>query len=227
MSVVPDIQNIVATATMGTTLHLPTIVQQLPCAEFNSKRFAAVTTRLVWPKTTALFFGSGKVVCTGARTKNAARLAIMKYVQMVQKLGFRVGIFHFEIQNIVASSQVPFPVDLPKLRQEHSRTASYEPGLFPGLVFRPLDSATVFLIFRSGRVVITGAKDESVIQHDFAAMYALLLRYEGTPKHSALKPAEAWPASAFPQHSELHDPASLRVLCEDLASSNPTRVLPS
>jgi len=35
----------------------------------------------------------------------------------------------------------------------------YEPEQFPGLVFRPDDHPVVILIFASGKVVVTGAKD--------------------------------------------------------------------
>lgn len=40
------------------------------------------------PKTTALIFASGKMVVTGAKTENMARLAARKYARIVQKLGF-------------------------------------------------------------------------------------------------------------------------------------------
>jgi transcription initiation factor TFIID TATA-box-binding protein len=36
-------------------------------AEYNPKRFAAVIMRIRDPRTTALIFSSGKMVCTGAK----------------------------------------------------------------------------------------------------------------------------------------------------------------
>jgi transcription initiation factor TFIID TATA-box-binding protein len=38
-------------------------------------------------KTTALVFQSGKIVCTGAKTVDQARLASQEYVRTVQKAG--------------------------------------------------------------------------------------------------------------------------------------------
>lgn len=42
------------------------------------QRFAAVIMRIREPKTTALIFSSGKVVCTGAKSEENARLAARK-----------------------------------------------------------------------------------------------------------------------------------------------------
>lgn len=51
-------------------------------------RFAAVIMRLRDPKTTALIFSSGKMVCTGAKTEEDSNKASRKYAKIIQKLGF-------------------------------------------------------------------------------------------------------------------------------------------
>lgn len=60
-------------------------------AEYNPKRFAAVIMRIREPRTTALIFSSGKMVCTGAKSEDDSRLAARKYARIVQKLGFPVS----------------------------------------------------------------------------------------------------------------------------------------
>ena len=42
-------------------------------AEYNPKRFAAVIMRIREPRTTALIFSSGKMVCTGAKSEEDSR----------------------------------------------------------------------------------------------------------------------------------------------------------
>ena len=59
-------------------------------AEYNPKRFAAVIMRIREPRTTALIFSSGKMVCTGAKSEEDSRLAARKYARIIQKLGFPV-----------------------------------------------------------------------------------------------------------------------------------------
>ena len=56
-------------------------------AEYNPKRFAAVIMRIREPRTTALIFSSGKMVCTGAKSEDLSRLAARKYARVIQKLG--------------------------------------------------------------------------------------------------------------------------------------------
>jgi hypothetical protein len=43
--------------------------------------------RIREPKTTALIFASGKMVCTGAKSETESRLAAKKYARIIQKLG--------------------------------------------------------------------------------------------------------------------------------------------
>ena len=59
-------------------------------AEYNPKRFAAVIMLIREPRTTALIFSSGKMVCTGAKSEEDSRMAARKYARIVQKLGFQV-----------------------------------------------------------------------------------------------------------------------------------------
>lgn len=49
----------------------------LPCGA-AAQRFAAVIMRIREPKTTALIFASGKMVCTGAKSEAESRLAAKK-----------------------------------------------------------------------------------------------------------------------------------------------------
>jgi transcription initiation factor TFIID TATA-box-binding protein len=48
------------------------------------------------PRTTALIFGSGKMVCTGAKSEEDSLQAARRYARVIQKLGFPVG-YSFEI----------------------------------------------------------------------------------------------------------------------------------
>ena len=116
--------------------------------EYNPRRFAAVIMRIREPKTTALIFASGKVVCTGAKSEELAKIASRKYARIVQKLGFEARFLDFKVQNIVASCDVRFPIRLEGLASQHAHYSSYEPELFPGLIYRMLRPK---VCLRSGR----------------------------------------------------------------------------
>eukprot|EP00124_Ichthyophonus_hoferi_P004035 Ihof_evm1s400 gene=Ihof_evmTU1s400 len=156
--IIPQLQNIVSTVNLGTRLELKQIALHARNAEYNPKRFAAVIMRIREPKTTALIFASGKMVCTGAKSEEESKLAARKYARIIQKLGFPAKFTEFRIQNIVGSCDVKFPIRLEAIQIQHSQFANYEPELFPGLIYRMFDPKIVLLIFVSGKVVLTGAK---------------------------------------------------------------------
>lgn len=61
-----------------------------------------------------------------------------------------------EIQNVVASTGIDHELDLEALDQDLVG-ADFDPDNFPGLVYRTQDPKAAALIFRSGKVVCTGA----------------------------------------------------------------------
>ncbi len=80
--------------------------------------------RIREPKTTALIFASGKMVCTGAKSEDASKLAARKYARIIQKLGFPAKFTDFKIQNIVGSCDVKFPIRLEGLAYAHNHYSS-------------------------------------------------------------------------------------------------------
>lgn len=59
---------------------------------------------------------------------------------------------------MVGSCDVKFPIRLEGLVLTHSQFSSYEPELFPGLIYRMVKPRIVLLIFVSGKVVLTGKR---------------------------------------------------------------------
>eukprot|EP00210_Caulerpa_lentillifera_P000016 g15.t1 len=173
--IVPQLQNVVATCYLGRRLDLKHIAMHARNAEYNPKRFAAVIMRIRDPKTTALVFSSGKMVCTGAKSEQDVRLASRKFARIIQKLGFDDAKFmDFMVQNIVGSCDVGFQIRLEGLHYKHSLFSSYEPELFPGLIYRMKVPKVVLLIFVSGKVVLTGAKTRNEIYTAFENIYPAL-----------------------------------------------------
>jgi len=173
----PVLQNIVATCNLAVALDLKTIALHARNAEYNPKRFSAVIMRIREPKTTALIFKSGKMVVTGAKSEEAARLAARKYARIIQQLDFPARFTEFKIQNMVGSCDVKFPIRLEGLAYKHSHYSSYEPELFPGLIYRMVQPKIVLLIFVSGKVVLTGGKVRNEIYAAFEQIYPVLQEF--------------------------------------------------
>ncbi|KAF1986254.1 TBP-domain-containing protein [Aulographum hederae CBS 113979] len=173
-AIIPTLQNIVATVNLDCRLDLKTIALHARNAEYNPKRFAAVIMRIRDPKTTALIFASGKMVVTGAKSEDDSKLAARKYARIIQKLGFNAKFTDFKIQNIVGSADIRFPIRLEGLASRHHNFSSYEPELFPGLIYRMMRPKIVLLIFVSGKIVLTGAKFREEIYQAFRLIYPVL-----------------------------------------------------
>lgn len=62
------VENIVASATLGKSIDLPQVAPALEGVEYNLEQFPGLVYKLKEPKTAALIFGSGKLVCTGAKS---------------------------------------------------------------------------------------------------------------------------------------------------------------
>lgn len=171
---VPDVtmQNVVCTFNLGVPhVSLADLANQTPFVEYNPKKFAAATARILEPRTTALCFASGNMVCTGAKNEQLARLAARKYVYVLQQCGFAVQFHNFRIQNLVASTDVGGLLMLDEMATAYGACAGYEPDMFPGLVLRLTEPKVVYLCFRSGKVVITGARDRDMITASFEKVY--------------------------------------------------------
>jgi len=154
------IENVVASATLNQRVDLNAVVKGYPGVEYRPEQFPGLVFRLKRPKTATLIFNSGKMVCTGAKSEKEARRAVMKVIKELKKSGIIIiGKPELKIQNIVASANLGGMIDLEKSAYSLGRTM-YEPEQFPGLIYRMDEPKVVILLFASGKLVCTGAKQE-------------------------------------------------------------------
>jgi transcription initiation factor TFIID TATA-box-binding protein len=154
------IENVVVFATLGKDIPLDKISKELVGAEYTPEAFPGVIYRIKDPKTAALIFSSGKIVCTGARSPKFAKTAVQKVVDDMKALNIDMpDEFHTGVENIVASTQIEAK---DKLNLEfiayNLENAEYEPEQFPGLVYRISDPRVAFLLFGTGKIICTGAR---------------------------------------------------------------------
>jgi transcription initiation factor TFIID TATA-box-binding protein len=158
------IENVVALACLYQPLDLESIYRVVPGVEYNPERFPGLIYRLRRPRATVLVFSSGKMVCAGANSERKAKNAINKIISELKGRGIVItGKPEIIIQNIVATSNLGFEVDLEDLAQILDGTI-YEPEQFPGLIYRMKEPEIVALIFSSGKIVCAGAKEESQLK---------------------------------------------------------------
>ena len=172
----PEIQNlrivnVVSMVDLGCQLNLSDIAKSCKNSEYNPVRLNAVIMRIKEPKSVALIFNSGKMVCAGAKNEADSKTAARKFAKTVKKLVNEVIFKNFRIINMVATCDFKFRVHLTKLNSEISyklrktlnskeleKKISYEPQIFPGLIYHMDKPKLAVLIFSSGKVNFVGIK---------------------------------------------------------------------
>ena len=158
-----EVVNIVVSASLGHDIPLEKMAATLSNTEYNPEQFPGLVIRIKEPKTSALIFSSGKIVCTGARTMDNVRESIRKIIKSLEKINVKIKDFpEVKIQNIVAAGSVGMDLNLNVLAMKLDNT-EYDPEQFPGLVYKlPAQKAT-FLLFSNGKIVCTGTKSEEEV----------------------------------------------------------------
>ena len=84
-----QVQNIVATSDLESEINLNSVAITLGLdrVEYEPEQFPGLVCRLKEPRVVVLLFGSGKLVCTGARRPSDAELAVQKLTQELQGAG--------------------------------------------------------------------------------------------------------------------------------------------
>jgi len=84
-----EVQNIVASSDLGAKINLNSIAISLGLekVEYEPEQFPGLVYRLDVPKVVVLLFGSGKLVCTGARKPEDVEIAVEKITQELRGAG--------------------------------------------------------------------------------------------------------------------------------------------
>jgi TATA binding protein of transcription factor TFIID len=166
------VENIVATLDLGVSLDLEYLAGVLPGADYDANRFPGLVLRLKDPKIAFLIFKNGKVVCTGSKSMRQVGECVGALVSMLREHGVSVPVAPTpHVENIVATCDLHAMVNIEKAVFLLGN-AFYDPEVFPGLVYA--DFGATFLIFYSGRVIATGAKDEGQVMEAVSRLFGLL-----------------------------------------------------
>jgi transcription initiation factor TFIID TATA-box-binding protein len=157
------ISNVVVTCCFNCNINLEELAWKYH-GEYSPSSFAAVQLRLPVPQTTSLFFSTGKLVVTGARSESAALTAVQILYHLLRALHPEARVTDVSVQNIVSSSAFPGAVNIDAMSKKLLVSSLYTPDLFPGLRLKLNDPKMKVLLFLKGRVVLTGGRTRSDIE---------------------------------------------------------------
>jgi transcription initiation factor TFIID TATA-box-binding protein len=184
----PRIVNIVSSFDLGCDLNLREIALKCANSEYNPQRFNALIMRKKNPKTSALIFRTGKIICTGAQDEETSKKAGKLYARDIKKnLEINVKFKNFKIINIASACDVKFHVKLNLLNAKLAYKLSkknleqhicYEPENFPGLIYHMINPKLCLTIFNTGKINFVGAKNRDDIYKALKNIYPLVKKYK-------------------------------------------------
>jgi transcription initiation factor TFIID TATA-box-binding protein len=85
----------------------------------------------------------------------------------------------FRIENIVSSANLDLDLDLYSIAyQVHD--VEYEPEQFPGAIFKMKEPKSSLLLFKNGKIICTGCKNEQEVQQALNKTQKMLFKYAKT-----------------------------------------------
>jgi transcription initiation factor TFIID TATA-box-binding protein len=166
-----SVKNLVLSGELDMELDLKAIDDGLgDSVEYDPGSFPAAIYNKDTGSATVLVFRTGVITCTGAPTEREGQALIDQLLEALE-LTDVAWATPVEVQNIVSIGDLNTRMNLPATVVALGlQNAEYEPEQFPGIIYKPADSNVVFLVFTSGKVVITGAKNEPEITDSFDAL---------------------------------------------------------
>ena len=81
-----NIQNIVASGSVGMDLNLNVLAMKLENTEYEPEQFPGLVYKLPQAKATFLLFSNGKIVCTGTKSEGEVNEALDKLIENLKKI---------------------------------------------------------------------------------------------------------------------------------------------
>ena len=170
------VENIVVSANFYERVPLEELLEVSENVEYEPEQFPGAIYRIEGMPMTALIFSSGKIICTGAKDMDMVKQAVEKVRKLLRKAGVRTkDDYELKIENIVASAKFPHRINLDELAY-NLEMAEYEPEQFPGLVYKDEEFNTAFLIFSSGKIICTGAREPKEAKKAVKKLYEILYK---------------------------------------------------
>ncbi|CCI44290.1 hypothetical protein ABG067_005030 [Albugo candida] len=149
--------NLLGSGSIRGTLDVKNLALMIRNADYAVRGgFNGMVLRFRTPRASVIAYRSGKFIVIGAKSPTVSDLVIQKFQDILQKTGAPHELVSFKIHNFCAASDVKFRIRLEGLACEHAQFCTYEPELFPGLIYRMLVPKCTLLVFISGKIVITG-----------------------------------------------------------------------
>ena len=157
-----QVENIVVSFTISSSLNLSELAGILPDATYNPGEVPAIVLHFSKPHSMATLFSTGNVVVTGPRSMDEVHDIVKMVTDRLNVVGVQLDETpEIKVMNVTVSTDLHQKVKLRSLAKS-LQIADYAPRVFPGLIYKGDDQNTVILLFDSGKIVCNGIRLEVV-----------------------------------------------------------------
>ncbi len=156
-----QIENIIAYTQISELLDIKILSEKIIDSSYNPSEFNGLSIKYDKEKIAVIVLGTGKIFCTGAKEINDAIDKIKKVISQIKKIGLEIKKdYKIKIQNIIATANLNKELNLESIAKNLIiQDVDYQPNVFPGLIYKTDDIHTILIIFNTGKIVCTGAKN--------------------------------------------------------------------
>lgn len=171
-----QIVNVVATVKVASSFDLQKVKDAVKDADFSSISKVWLKMRLMPEGYYTAFYKSGKFLVTGTKSEQEVNMVADRIISLLQDAGISLDRKEIKLHNFVIQDKIEMSTSLEKLMYvlDHSKS-NYEPEQFPALIYR--DWGASFLLFSTGKITITGIKEEKCIESTVDKFKQLISSY--------------------------------------------------
>ncbi|MEM3422666.1 MAG: hypothetical protein QXF35_01425 [Candidatus Bilamarchaeaceae archaeon] len=173
------ITNMVASASLGLELDLFQLAVKIKGIEYEPEQFPGAILKFEDPKASLLLFKNGKIVCVGCKRRDMIEKTVEKVRKLLLPHAQKIISNkkpQIEITNIVAAAELGLNLDLYKIAYKLDNI-EYEPEQFPGAILKFKNPKVSLLLFKNGKVICAGAKNEDEIRKVLKMAKSMLVKY--------------------------------------------------
>jgi len=174
-----NVVNIVGSGALDVEVDLERLADDIsePVARYDPDKYPGMYLRFGEDEPLITVYRTGKYIITGADSEDKLDSLRDRFLSFFMDIGIleKPEDEWFSIQNYVCTGDLGSAQNLNALAIEIGlEKTEYEPEQFPGLIYRPDSDDCVILIFATGRVVITGAKEFKIADQSFKQLQDML-----------------------------------------------------
>ncbi len=155
------IENIIFSANLAEKIDTKYLSKKFDNSKYDTDEFSGLILEVDNPKCAIFLLPNGQLFCTGIKNMDDIEIVVDRVINDIDQYNLRIfDDIHIEILNITASLRLYKNLNLNNIKDQLKfENIKFNKDDFPGLILDIIDPKIYVIIFESGMIVFTGAKE--------------------------------------------------------------------